>query len=111
MSVFSSTQRGARDPAIRSKFAVCLVVLVLLAFTSIRTSQIATAFEHGVSVSSKLMPKQRNLSAAHSFSVQPVVAFIALAPVYYCRLHPREVSDTSATRYFARYFNLPPPLA
>lgn len=94
---------------IRSRLVVCLIVLVLLAFTSIRTSPVTTAFESGHSVASKVLPKQRHLSAAHSFWVQPIFSVITPVRVFCSTLHAREASDASANYSFGRYFNLPPP--
>jgi hypothetical protein len=89
---------------------VALVILALLAFTTIRTSPISA----GVGASSSLStttPKQRQFYASHFSLTTPVLVQTAAAALDYGYLVPEEPGDLPEIDFFGRYFSLPPPAA
>lgn len=93
-----------------SRIAAVLIVLTLLAFTTIRTSPISAGFEPSSSLS-KTTTKQRQLSVQDIGWIPPVVSLLAVVPDDCGDVVPAHSHDLASRPFFGRYFNLPPPTA
>jgi hypothetical protein len=94
----------------RSRVAVALVILALLAFTTVRTSPLSTGLEHGSSLS-KTTPKQRQLSVKKIVWTFPLLNDLAIVSLDYGDVIPVKLADFSCDHFSGRYFSLPPPVA
>jgi hypothetical protein len=93
----------------RSRVAVVLVILALLAFTTIHTSPLSSGIEPGSSLS-KTTPKQRHLSVQEIAWTFPVLCFLEQIPLRNESVPPTEPDAVCFDHFSGRYFNLPPPL-
>jgi hypothetical protein len=94
----------------RPRVVVALVVLSLLAFTTIRTSPISA----GVGPSSSLSnttPKQRHFSVTNFSLATPLLIQTDTAPLDHGNVVPAETESLPRVEFYGRYFSLPPPLA
>ena len=94
----------------RSRVAVALVILALLAFTTIRTSPISAGTEPG-STLSKTTPKQRKLSVEDFVWTATALTCLEFVPADYGRVVMREPAAPRPKQFLGRYFTLPPPIA
>lgn len=92
------------------KVAVGLVILALLAFTTVRTSPIHSGHEPGCSLSS-LHPKQRHFRTSTLSWTEPVLLQTAAIPVMPGEALPAESLNLPRECFFARCSDLPPPAA
>lgn len=91
------------------RVAVTLVILALLAFTTIRTTPLY--FGSGVDSSiSKLHPKQRHFCASEFGWTAPVLQ-ITFVPVEFAEVVPLQSGEPPHEPSFPRCSDLPPPLA
>lgn len=92
----------------RSKAAVAMVILALLAFTTIRTSPLYTGLESGSSLSST-HPKQRQFRVSEVSWTAPVLSQATMAPLPSGDAVLPECPDLPRECFFARCSDLPPP--
>ncbi len=94
----------------QSRIAVVLVILALLAFTTIRTSPITADYGSGSSLS-KSIPKQRHLSVEDFVWTATALCRLAFVSVDYGNVVPLEPNKRFLDPLSGRYFSLPPPIA
>jgi len=107
--VGGATER-VRIVSSRSHVAIALVILALLAFTTIRTSPLSTGLEPGSSLS-KTTSKQRHLSIKKIVWTFPLLNNLAIVPLDYGDVIPVKLAEFSFDHFSGRYFSLPPPIA
>jgi hypothetical protein len=96
----------------RSQFAVLLVLLALLLFTTVRTSPIYAGPEsssHGSSLT-KTPLKQRHLLATEFVWIAPILDLFGSAPRFVSRHIPAPHDDTRVDWFTGRCYDIPPPV-
>jgi hypothetical protein len=87
-----------------------LVILALLAFTTIHTSPLSSGVAPGSSLS-KTTPKQRHLSVQEMAWTFPVLSYLDYIPLDNGPVPPAKRDALCFDHFSGRYFSLPPPLA
>jgi len=96
----------------RSQFAVLLVVLALLLFTTVRTSPIYAGPEsssHGSSLTQTHL-KQRHLLGTDFVWVAPILELFGSAPRFVSRHIPAPNDDPRVDWFAGRCYDIPPPV-
>jgi len=94
----------------RPRVVVALVILVLLAFTTIRTSPISAGVGPGSSLSAT-NPKQRQFSVDGLSWTTPVLVQTEFTSLDYANVFPEKPGDLPRPNIFNRCSDLPPPTA
>jgi hypothetical protein len=106
----SRVAQRCRIESCRPRVVVALVILILLAFTTIRTSPISAHVGSGSSLSATT-PKQRQFSASELSWAIPVLVQTAVASREYGDVVPERFDDLPRPYFFTRCSDLPPPTA
>jgi hypothetical protein len=92
------------------RIAAVVLILALLAFTTIRTSALNTGFGPGSSLA-KTTPKQRHSRQQDFAWTQPALNLTTLVVLDSGDVIPAESNDPISDHFLGRYFSLPPPKA